>query len=466
MHVANLVTEIVANCIRPLKSGYVFPIFFLASLNAISGIYNSQRYSGLIVNSRDHLLTKSNNAKVVDIMIETYAFDNAIMTVPTSIRNRNETTRYWAEQLPEKNGSIIILNQSNASLWQGNIRSHFDASRGQEGGNNLNSFDRSRGEYQITTMAENFVEQRKECPEKANFVLVLENSEINQSEHCEIVKTVTSLYGEKPVILGLEHCSTYREMIRNAGTSPLLRLAGMCNTGTNALNKLLLKNLEGRSSNDPHGKEYAVPWGKHLQLMHHLANVQTMKNGTYTSLNGIDDVISLPSGEVFLPIILVRDPYRWMTSMCKAPYGHVWQRGDKCPNLVNRNTGEPRSLFFKFGGTKTSLAASLVDFWNDWNRQYINAKFPRLMIRFEDLVLHSEEIFQKVIECAGIQFKEPFQYQIKKAKRHGKASGLFDEILKHGNASTRISGYFPDDLEFSRRTLDAEIMRIFHYSHP
>lgn len=35
-----------------------------------------------------------------------------------------------------------------------------------------------------------------------------------------------------------------------------------------------------------------------------------------------------------MPIVLVRDPYSWMQSMCKHKYAANWLNWERCPNLV------------------------------------------------------------------------------------------------------------------------------------
>jgi hypothetical protein len=35
-----------------------------------------------------------------------------------------------------------------------------------------------------------------------------------------------------------------------------------------------------------------------------------------------------------MPIVVVRDPYSWMQSMCKHKYASEWQHFERCPNLV------------------------------------------------------------------------------------------------------------------------------------
>jgi hypothetical protein len=63
---------------------------------------------------------------------------------------------------------------------------------------------------------------------------------------------------------------------------------------------------------------------------------------------------------------------------------------------------------------------SLVDLWNDWYRQYLEADYPRLIVRFEDLLFQAPAVMQQISECMGVDFnEETFKYQTKSAKGHG-----------------------------------------------
>ena len=117
---------------------------------------------------------------------------------------------------------------------------------------------------------------------------------------------------------------------------------------------------------------------------------------------------------------------------------------------------------------------SLVGFWNDWYRDYIEADFPRLMIRFEDLVFHPKQVTKLVCECAGGQLKHPkhFKYIVNSAKKgnaHGKVgdrTSYVDALIKYGTEEGRYKGFEEADLEYVRQHLDPEIMDLFGYKYP
>jgi len=107
---------------------------------------------------------------------------------------------------------------------------------------------------------------------------------------------VTHLYGDEPVVIGMEGCANYRKQLH--GREVAVRVAGLYNSGTHALISSLEDNLPHLNS----GSVSDVPWGKHLRISHREEQLFP-KNDTETPLDTV------------LPVIVVRDPFRWMTSM-------------------------------------------------------------------------------------------------------------------------------------------------------
>jgi hypothetical protein len=115
---------------------------------------------------------------------------------------------------------------------------------------------------------------------------------------------VASLYGEEPIILGLETCAEYRRSVdtNDPRTKRLngLRIAGLYNSGTNALGKTIVMNMEGQNSieKDWGDPGPSVPWGKHMPPRYRLSNRFLP-----------DDPFNV------MPVVIVRDPYRWLAAM-------------------------------------------------------------------------------------------------------------------------------------------------------
>jgi hypothetical protein len=82
-----------------------------------------------------------------------------------------------------------------------------------------------------------------------------------------------------------------------------------------------------------------------------------------------------------LPVVLIRDPYSWMQSMCKHPYSAKWEHADDhCPNRIKKD-GSAVPVSINYPG-KTAEWDSLVHLWSDWYNQYLTADYPRLMVRY------------------------------------------------------------------------------------
>ena len=101
----------------------------------------------------------------------------------------------------------------------------------------------------------------------------------------------------------------------------------------------------------------------------------------------------------------------------------------------------------------------------------MQAPFPRLIIRFEDLVFHPKQLTKIVCECAGGSMRDDgtFQYIVESAKKgesaHGKVrTGYVDAIIKYGSELKRYHKYrWKQDLEYIRDHVDSELMQLMRY---
>ena len=58
--------------------------------------------------------------------------------------------------------------------------------------------------------------------------------------------------------------------------------------------------------------------------------------------------------------------------------------------------------------------------WNKWYEEWEEQTFPRLTVRFEDLLFHGEEVTKVACECVGGVFtNKPFSYIEGSAKENG-----------------------------------------------
>lgn len=247
---------------------------------------------------------------------------------------------------------------------------------------------------------------------------------------------IQDLYGDKPIIQGLDMCLKYQMKVPMSDR--YIGVAGSFNTGTTAFGLSLQQNCRfpnrrrskttttnaqqagnggGTVVSNVHGMLNQVPWAKHKMAYERFGHT-------------IDD--SIPKENV-LPVVLVRDPYYWMQSMCKQGYGVRWDHkaNKHCPNLVP-NDFDLKRFPKRYATNTTSVPVwmgqsyqsgprwdSLVHYWNDWYGSYYykngaksgNAatitgnkpkeEFPRLMIRFEDTLFHAKTVMKLVCACGG-----------------------------------------------------------------
>lgn len=295
---------------------------------------------------------------------------------------------------------------------------------------------------------------------------------------------IQSLYGTKPYILGLERCQAYRDAV-----DPEFRLigpAGLFNSATNLVSDLLkmncinnarLKTKKYRAGQAPSGVKVQAPWGKHNPVSWRLRH-EAAVGGAGTKQ------------EDFLPIVMIKDPLTWMASMCRHSYEARWRHfSEHCPNLVankfdkGKELGEIIPVFVKFATqhigdepmpdpkNKTFVKYdSLVEVWNRWYTEWTAADFPRLMVRFEDLLFHAEVVITQICDCAGGKMKPRFRYVEESAKGdhgpHAGSAGFLASLVNYGNSTRRMKDILTDeaDYQFAKENLDEKLMKDFGYA--
>ncbi len=166
--------------------------------------------------------------------------------------------------------------------------------------------------------------------------------------------------------------------------------------------------------------------------------------------------------------------------MCRHRYAASWKHFEgHCPNLipitpdekakVNNATTVKVDIFYR--KTNVTHHDSLADLWNTWYGNWIDAEFPRLIVRFEDLLFHAEQVLTQVCECAGgkVYNISDFKYSVGSAKTgaaHKGSNGLVKSITKYGDKSKRLKSYTKQDLTYAIKTLKNDIMNSFGYDIP
>ena len=281
----------------------------------------------------------------------------------------------------------------------------------------------------------------------------------------------TDLYGDKPVIVGLDTCKTYRETV--PAENRMIGPAGIFNTGTNLFAQLLERNCKIPGRKGGSGMRWQVPWGKHTPESWRLHNVAQA---------GGKGVIQ----EDVLPVVTIKDPYSWMTSMCRHSYSANWRHSEEhCPNLLPNeidkshnwfkqlSDGEPIPVNIRYNKESRTAHKSLAHLWNDYYGAYDNVTaYPRLIVRFEDFLIYPKEVVTEVCECAGGVIKDSDKFQVIAASAkgsngpHSGAQGLIASIQRYGDAQIRRAAYTDaKDVNFAKESLDPELMKKYQYTH-
>eukprot|EP00536_Pseudo-nitzschia_multiseries_P011089 jgi/Psemu1/259562/estExt_Genewise1Plus.C_3620006 len=273
--------------------------------------------------------------------------------------------------------------------------------------------------------------------------------------------SVKKLYGEKPVVLGLEHCETFRTQFNPDDAS--IGTAGMFNTGTNPFAMYVSNNcrLPKNKKDKAGGTRWQVPWGKHMPA-----------SRKWNNTAGHDQKVNKTS---VMPIVLVRDPFTWMQSMCKHAYEARWPHTKLCPNLANDKllkNGQPDIVPLKVRYKPPADYKSLAHYWAQWYKEYLEADYPRLIVRFEDIQFHAKELVETVCQCAGAVPRNEdalFRYVVDSAKwgaAHKSQTNMISAMAKYGSDSKRFTGMREADWLVAKEVFTPEIMDLFGYEIP
>lgn len=277
---------------------------------------------------------------------------------------------------------------------------------------------------------------------------------------------IESLYGDSVTIDGMEElCSTYRSKV--APDDRILAVAGMFNTGTNYLEALLNYNIKDMQQDIL----WQVPWGKHRMA--------------YVKYNHTAPEMDEYNKDNVLPIVVIRDPYAWMQSMCKSPYAAIWKhRKFHCPNLIYSKVDHHRynqlpqfsnpdipsfEVTVDFDDTTYENSVkfdSLADLWSQWYKLYFDATYPRLIVRYEDLVFQPAKVLKEIATCVDAKVRPRLIFQLNTSKQHGSGTDFLKAISKTANAKVRLFNMTEEDFDFATKHLDSNLMTLFQYKHP
>ncbi|GKZ00539.1 hypothetical protein MPSEU_001006300 [Mayamaea pseudoterrestris] len=267
-----------------------------------------------------------------------------------------------------------------------------------------------------------------------------------------------------PVILG--RCDP------KANSGMMLGVAGLFNSGTNALTYYLRANLimPGYTSkttvnttnpyhNNSSGFQNSgiltqVPWDKHwFSSLRKTHTIQWMRH--------------IDKARV-LPVLVVRDPLTWFQSMQRAPYLVEFVNDEAVGNHTNSLLVPVRMPSV----TGEQTWPTLLHLWNHWYRDYLSSDFPYLLVRLEDLWFQPHKTIRKLKECTGAMWRsddEQFTYVVDASKwEHvrfqGPQSNLVSSMVKHCDLRRRVQNLTPDDLKVIAEVLSDDLMQQFGYN--
>jgi hypothetical protein len=106
---------------------------------------------------------------------------------------------------------------------------------------------------------------------------------------------------------------------------------------------------------------------------------------------------------------------------------------------------------------------SLAELWSTFYREYFNAEYPRLIIRFEDTLFHGADVVKAIAHCAGLPPPKKYDFVVDPAKTHGRSSGYVTAMQQYRSEQVRLQGFTTHDLMYAQKTLDKGLRQALHY---
>ena len=162
-------------------------------------------------------------------------------------------------------------------------------------------------------------------------------------------------------------------------------------------------------------------------------------------------------------------------SQCKHNYEARWPHSIFCPNLAKPEllpNGKPDIVPIKVKYNPPANYTSLAHYWAQWYKEYLEADYPRLIVRFEDIQFHAKELVETVCQCAGAVSREDdalFRYVVDSAKwgaAHKSHTNMVSAMVKYGSEENRFKGMREVDWLVAKEGFTPEIMDLFGYKMP
>jgi hypothetical protein len=109
---------------------------------------------------------------------------------------------------------------------------------------------------------------------------------------------------------------------------------------------------------------------------------------------------------------------------------------------------------------------SLIHFYSDYYNEYLRADYPRLLVRFEDMLMNAPAVLARIAECTGHTLAPKFVWQTQSSKTHGSGTTFLEAIWKSSDRIGRVRSLTPADLQYAHRNFDEHLLELFHYHLP
>lgn len=183
---------------------------------------------------------------------------------------------------------------------------------------------------------------------------------------------------------------------------------------------------------------------------------------------------------------LVSIPKDWDTPIRKRPSNDTMQTYKVTVHHTHQKSPQQRDSI------ADDEYDSLADMWSEYYNGYYHADFPRLIIRFEDMLFHRDYVMSQIAKCisspeessllhdrthssiyssaihAPSSHARQWKYRIRNVKDHdeGHSSSSFrlvSAVIQYGTSRGRYAGMADEDLRYAAKALDATLMKKLHY---
>lgn len=250
--------------------------------------------------------------------------------------------------------------------------------------------------------------------------------------------------------------------------TPLLKIYGERNAGTNYLAKLIHANLDVVQLPGVPPKPLNLLVRKFPKLAIHEPIQDYYFQRTFAKNLGWKHSLVQPVTELkklkicengIFFITISKNPYSWLLSLYKRPY-HFYKRWEDKPDF---ETFLRSSVPVIPRENAPNVFSNPVDVWNQKNASYIQLKngFPTLNLKYEELVLNPEEIINQISQAFGFNAKlSDFKNREKSTKEKDKDFSFYREYYLEEKWKEKLSR---EAISLINERLDDEVISYFNY---